>query len=163
MSRIPVSSSSKRSSSPQAMLCTVVAPSPRRRLRSSRRVIMPHLSHLIPVCLPPSRATPYFRQLASAVGYLHERGITHNDIKPANVLLSHNDIPVLVDFGFAQKWDAGGRGSFLSSISWGTPEVRHTGRYYTEADRLDPGSIWIRKERGVCRMMSGHRMCGRSA
>ncbi|KIR96928.1 CAMK/CAMKL protein kinase [Cryptococcus deuterogattii 2001/935-1] len=85
-------------------------------------VIMPHLSHLIPVCLPPSRATLYFRQLASAVGYLHERGITHNDIKPANVLLSHNDIPVLVDFGFAQKWDVGARGSFLSSISWGTPE-----------------------------------------
>ncbi|ODN74147.1 hypothetical protein L202_07598 [Cryptococcus amylolentus CBS 6039] len=85
-------------------------------------VIMPHLSHLIPVCLPPYRATPYFRQLASAVGYLHERGITHNDIKPANVLLSHNDIPVLVDFGFAQKWDIAARGSFLSSISWGTPE-----------------------------------------
>nr|XP_019013084.1 CAMK/CAMKL protein kinase [Kwoniella pini CBS 10737]OCF51865.1 CAMK/CAMKL protein kinase [Kwoniella pini CBS 10737] len=85
-------------------------------------VIMPHLAELIPVCLPPWRATPYFRQLASAVGYLHERGITHNDIKPANVLLSHNDIPVLVDFGFAQQWDVGARGSFLSSISWGTPE-----------------------------------------
>ncbi|OCF43528.1 CAMK/CAMKL protein kinase [Kwoniella heveanensis CBS 569] len=85
-------------------------------------VIMPHLSRLIPVRLDPQRATPYFRQLASAVGYLHERGITHNDIKPANVLLSYNDIPVLVDFGFAQQWDIGSRGCFLSSISWGTPE-----------------------------------------
>jgi serine/threonine protein kinase len=86
---------------------------------------MPFLSHLIPVCLPPTTATPYFRQLASAVGYLHERGITHNDIKPANVLMSHNDVPVLVDFGFAQRWDTSYRGSFLSSISWGTPEVGH--------------------------------------
>lgn len=94
------------------------------------RVIMPHLSRLIPVCLPPARATPYFRQLASAVGYLHERGITHNDIKPANVLLSHNDIPILVDFGFAQKWEVGVRGSFLSSISWGTPEVSSFGLYF---------------------------------
>ncbi|RXK36260.1 CAMK/CAMKL protein kinase [Tremella mesenterica] len=85
-------------------------------------VIMPYLSHLIPVCLPPQIAIPYFRQLASAVGYLHERGITHNDIKPANVLLGYNDVPVLVDFGFAQKWQVGARGSFLSSISWGTPE-----------------------------------------
>lgn len=68
---------------------------------------------------------PYFRQLASAVGYLHERGITHNDIKPANVLLSHNDVPVLVDFGFATQWDVNSRGSFLSTISWGTPEVSH--------------------------------------
>lgn len=84
---------------------------------------MPYLSHLIPVRLPPHRATPYFRQLASAVGYLHERGITHNDIKPANVLISYSDVPVIVDFGFANKWDVGGRGSFLSTISWGTPEV----------------------------------------
>ena len=94
-----------------------------RPLLTLRSVIMPFLADLIPVCLPPERATPYFRQLCSAVGYLHERGITHNDIKPANVLLSYNDIPVLVDFGFAQKWDVGERGSFLSSISWGTPEV----------------------------------------
>ena len=84
---------------------------------------MPYLSHLIPVCLSPERATPYFRQLCSAVGYLHERGITHNDIKPANVMLSYNDVPVLVDFGFANKWQMGERGSFLSDISWGTPEV----------------------------------------
>lgn len=88
-------------------------------------VIMPYLSHLIQVCLPPKRATPYFRQLASAVGYLHERGITHNDIKPANVMISHNDIPVLVDFGFAHKWPTDGRGAFLSTISWGTPEVSY--------------------------------------
>jgi serine/threonine protein kinase len=85
---------------------------------------MPYLSHLIPVCLSPERAAPYFRQLCSAVGYLHERGITHNDIKPANVMLSYNDVPVLVDFGFANKWQMGERGSFLSDISWGTPEVR---------------------------------------
>lgn len=84
---------------------------------------MPYLSHLIPVCLSPERATTYFRQLCSAVGYLHERGITHNDIKPANVMLSYNDVPTLVDFGFANKWPLGERGSFLSDISWGTPEV----------------------------------------
>jgi protein-serine/threonine kinase len=86
-------------------------------------MIMPLLRELIPLCLPPSVATPYFRQLASAVGYLHERGITHNDIKPANIMISYNDVPVLVDFGFAVKWDVGKRGSFLSNISWGTPEV----------------------------------------
>jgi protein-serine/threonine kinase len=87
------------------------------------RIIMPYLSHLIQVCLPPKKATPYFRQLASAVGYLHERGITHNDIKPANIMISHNDIPILVDFGFAHAWPANGRGAFLSTITWGTPEV----------------------------------------
>jgi protein-serine/threonine kinase len=84
---------------------------------------MPYLSHLIPVCLSPERATTYFRQLCSAVGYLHERGITHNDIKPANVMLSFSDVPTLVDFGFANKWQLDGRSAFLSNITWGTPEV----------------------------------------
>lgn len=54
-------------------------------------------------------------------------------------MLTHNDIPVLVDFGFAQKWDltafktshhalaelsgqAIGNVPFMSRISWGTPE-----------------------------------------
>jgi serine/threonine protein kinase len=85
---------------------------------------MPFLYELIPISLPPARAIPYFRQLASAVGYLHERGITHNDIKPANVLLSYTDIPVLVDFGFASQYDVRSKNSFLSNVCWGTPEVR---------------------------------------
>lgn len=86
-------------------------------------VVMPYLKRLIPVCIHPDRAKIYFRQLASAIGYLHERGITHNDIKPSNVLLSYTDIPVLVDFGFATRWDMHSKSAFLSTISWGTPEV----------------------------------------
>ena len=35
------------------------------------------------------------------MAYLHDNMITHNDIKPANVLLRDDDTPVLVDFGFA--------------------------------------------------------------
>lgn len=61
-------------------------------------------------------------------------------MKPSNILLSYSDVPVLVDFGFAQKWDLSAidlRGTgdtrldlhtdshkepFFSEISWGTPE-----------------------------------------
>jgi protein-serine/threonine kinase len=84
---------------------------------------MPLQKGTIPLNLEPHVAIPYFRQLASAVGYLHERGITHNDIKPANVLISHTNIPVLVDFGFANRWE-GVMGPFLNDEAWGTPEVR---------------------------------------
>jgi len=127
---------------------------------------MPFLSHLMPVGLQEAVARPYFLQLTSAIAYLHDHGISrfarrtrcdermtypalafdlaHNDIKPANILLSHNDTPVIVDFGFAQRWDLSntdGRGPtkvsglavssnkagsthvpFWSEISWGTPE-----------------------------------------
>lgn len=84
---------------------------------------MPFLPRVIGVELSPEVAIPYFRQLASAIGYLHERGITHNDIKVSNILISHSDIPVLVDFGFAHGWDLRDKNAFFSEISWGTPEV----------------------------------------
>ncbi|KAL1405878.1 hypothetical protein Q8F55_007557 [Vanrija albida] len=90
--------------------------------RSWAFLVMPYHSHIIPVQMGHERARPYFRQLCSAVGYLHERGITHNDIKPANILISHHDIPVIVDFGFAQQHKPSSRGAFLTTISWGTPE-----------------------------------------
>lgn len=49
-------------------------------------------------------------------------GCVHNDIKPANILLSENDRPVLVDFGFSQNYSSSSTDQFLSSLSWGTPE-----------------------------------------
>jgi hypothetical protein len=38
-------------------------------------------------------------------------------------MLSFSDVPTLVDFGFANKWQLDGRSAFLSNITWGTPEV----------------------------------------
>lgn len=76
----------------------------------------------MPVALSEARARLYFRQLISAVDYLHANGCTHNDIKPANILLSIEDVPVLVDFGFAQLHHKDSTDRFLSWTSWGTPE-----------------------------------------
>lgn len=91
-------------------------------LTDSFRIIMPYLAHTIPLKVPFEQARPWFRALTSAVAYLHERGITHNDIKPPNIVMNYNDVPVLVDFGFANKHDAGSRGRFLSVLTFGTPE-----------------------------------------
>lgn len=49
---------------------------------------------------------------------------THDYLKrPANILLSHENIPVLVDFGFAERYDLNSSKAFLSNLSYGTPEV----------------------------------------
>ncbi|GAA5848645.1 hypothetical protein JCM9279_002727 [Rhodotorula babjevae] len=89
-------------------------------------VVMDFHPQLMPVALPESRAKGYFRQLLSAVEHLHAHGITHNDIKPSNILLSHKDLalgrPILIDFGFSQQYRLSAPDRFLSSLSWGTPE-----------------------------------------
>ena len=41
--------------------------------------------------------------LASALAYVHERGIVHRDIKPANIMLRQSAQPVLMDFGLARS------------------------------------------------------------
>ena len=43
-----------------------------------------------------------FAQIADAVGYAHEKGILHRDIKPDNVLLDDRNNVLLSDFGIAR-------------------------------------------------------------
>jgi hypothetical protein len=42
-------------------------------------------------------------RVLDALGYLHERGIYHRDLKPGNLLITHEGIPVLIDFGSARQ------------------------------------------------------------
>ena len=50
-------------------------------------------------------------------------------LRPANILLSERQVPVLVDFGFAEKYDLDkdkdkDKGeAFRSNLTYGTPEV----------------------------------------
>jgi formylglycine-generating enzyme required for sulfatase activity len=42
-------------------------------------------------------------RVLDALGYLHDRGIYHRDLKPGNLLITHEGIPVLIDFGSARQ------------------------------------------------------------
>ncbi|KAJ2917010.1 hypothetical protein MD484_g3420, partial [Candolleomyces efflorescens] len=85
-------------------------------------ITMTYLPTLIPVEVEECKARDWFHFLLSGVDFLHRRGVVHNDIKPANILLSHKNIPVLVDFGFAELKDPEEETSFHSNLTYGTPE-----------------------------------------
>ncbi len=69
--------------------------------------------------MPLDTALSIFRQLADAVGYAHERGTIHRDIKPGNVLMANGTRPVLTDFGLAHI--LGTDRLTASGMSSGTP------------------------------------------
>ncbi|KAG8984433.1 hypothetical protein FRB93_006566 [Tulasnella sp. JGI-2019a] len=83
-------------------------------------IVMEYLPRLIPVEVREAKAKPWFESLLGGVHFLHSHGVSHNDIKPANILLTAHSVPVLVDFGFAEYH--GVDGNFQSTLAYGTPE-----------------------------------------
>ena len=52
--------------------------------------------------LPLDYALTILTPIASALDYAHARGVVHRDIKPQNILLTHDGTPALTDFGLAK-------------------------------------------------------------
>jgi serine/threonine protein kinase len=55
--------------------------------------------------LPEQVVVGFGAELADTLAYVHSHGITHRDVKPANVLLGEDDRPMLGDFGIARLVD----------------------------------------------------------
>ncbi|EJC98855.1 kinase-like protein [Fomitiporia mediterranea MF3/22] len=105
-------------------------------------ITMEYLPYLIPVEVPEYRARAWFRSLLSAVHFLHCRGVVHNDIKPANILLSTRKVPKFVDFGFAEKYELGSKRAFLSNLAYGTPEYLSPERARGKTHDTRKSDIW---------------------
>ena len=60
------------------------------------------LRELVPtVGMELSRALDYASQTASALAAAHAVGITHRDVKPANIMVNESGLVKLLDFGIA--------------------------------------------------------------
>jgi eukaryotic-like serine/threonine-protein kinase len=44
----------------------------------------------------------WFVQLADALAHAHDKGVTHRDIKPGNIMITPEGVPKILDFGLAQ-------------------------------------------------------------
>ncbi len=66
----------------------------------------------------------YIVMVARALHYVHQRGILHGDIKPANLIVTPQGIPKIMDFGVARRSQANRPASWSlagESQVWGTP------------------------------------------
>lgn len=72
-----------------------------------------------------------FRLVCGAVGYAHQRGVIHRDLKPGNVLVDRDGQPHVLDFGLAKSAEPaapeeGGpltdTGEFLGTLAYAAPE-----------------------------------------
>lgn len=59
-------------------------------------------------------------RLAEALQHAHERGVLHLDVKPSNILLTDDDLPMLLDFNLALGPEAGRREASTERLG-GTP------------------------------------------
>jgi len=73
--------------------------------------------------LPMEQAVPLAIDIASALHYLHGRGLVHLDVKPANVLMSAR--PILIDLSVARPASEAMRlDRVVGSTGYVAPEVQ---------------------------------------
>lgn len=95
--------------------------------------------------LEESEARQFFRQIVSAVAYIHYKGYAHRDLKPENLLLDEDQRLKLIDFGLCAK-PKGGMASHLDtccgSPAYAAPELI-TGQEYlgSQADVWSMGVL----------------------
>lgn len=87
----------------------------------------------------------FFRQIISAVSYLHDNGYAHRDLKPENVLLDKEQNLKIIDFGLCAK-PQGGMDSLLltscGSPTYAAPELIQGVKYHgSEVDIWSMGVI----------------------
>lgn len=63
-----------------------------------------------------------FRQLCSALSYIHKAGVGHRDLKPDNIIIGPNNTIKIIDFGLSTDDNQHLRTTFCGSLAYAAPE-----------------------------------------
>ncbi len=84
------------------------------------------LAAISPAELTVHRALRYYIEILEALGYAHESGVIHRDVKPANVMVLPGDRVKVMDFGLARNASemssASSAGEIVGTIAYLPPE-----------------------------------------
>lgn len=83
--------------------------------------------------LPEAAALKYIDQVAQALKYIHDKGILHLDIKPANIMIDQDDNAVLIDFGISKHYDGGGDATSTTTVGYSAG--------YSPIEQMTPGGL----------------------
>ncbi len=61
-------------------------------------------------------------QIADALDHLHKKGISHQDLKPSNILITKEGVPLLLDFNLSRRSNAG-LGVVGGTLPYMAPEI----------------------------------------
>lgn len=88
-------------------------------------------------------ARRYFRQIVSALDYIHRNCIAHRDLKIENIVIDQNDNVKIIDFGLSNFYDNKMLlKTFCGSLYFAAPELLHGKRYFgPEADVWSLGVV----------------------
>jgi tRNA A-37 threonylcarbamoyl transferase component Bud32 len=89
---------------------------------------------------PEAQVLIWASQLLDALAYCHERGVIHRDIKPQNIIITPENVAVLVDFGLVKLWDPRDPRTRTVMRGAGTPEYAPPEQYDMGLGHTDPRS-----------------------
>jgi serine/threonine protein kinase len=104
--------------------------------------------------IPYRQAAALLAPIAQALDYAHHRNIIHRDVKPANILITETNAPLLSDFGIAKIIESGESTQLTATgVGIGTPDYMAPEQWLGKTDaRTDIYSLGI----VFFQMVTGH-------